>query len=161
MIYIEIIPIVKHIQKYIGDLYITGSYRRKEPIIDNLDFITKIDLKGIVSRFNFRYNISDINQNDEYLQFILKIDNSEINITVWKANDKYEYQFLKYMKDMNKSKNIEYKNIASTNGLILTDKGLKKGDKFIHIGKNTNLIKAITIWDYNFPIIDNENNIRL
>lgn len=161
MLYTDVKPIVKHIQKYIKGLYASGSYRRKEDNVNDLDFITKRNLDEVIDDFKNMYETEIIKQGDDYAQIKLDLDEGPLNIDIWRANDDYEYNFLKWMRDFDKGHNIYYRKLAKDNGYTLSDRGLKKGDKYIHIGKKSNLKKALTIWKFEKPVILNENNIRL
>lgn len=136
--------ITDHIQKYISGLYLSGSMRRKEPIVNDIDFITKRPLDNIITDFIYSgYNFKVIINGEEYKQIKFINVISDIVIDIWRARDNYEYKFLKWMRDMDKGHNIFYRKLAKAKGLILSDRGLKLDDKYIGFNTKKDLINLL------------------
>lgn len=135
--------IASHIMYNIKGLYITGSIKRKEDFINDIDFITKRDLNDILLDFDYFYNIEVKQKGNDYMRLDFICSYGNINIDIWKANDNYEYKFLKWMRNLDKGHNIYYRKLAKDKGLILSDRGLKNGNVYLNINTKENLIKAL------------------
>ena len=68
-----------------------------------------------------------------------------ISVDIWKANNMYEYKFLKWMRTMDKEHNIGYRLMAKNKGLLLSDRGLydREIDHYYTFDTLENLIKFL------------------
>ncbi len=122
---------VSLIKKHIPGLYITGSIKRKEKTINDIDFITLKKLDKIYDKFKkyFGDRISEKKGGDKFISF-------EINghkIDIWKANDKSELFFKRLLHDLDKGHVIGLHNKAKKLGYSLTENGLFKDGEKIEI----------------------------
>lgn len=118
--------IVTHIRHNIAGMYISGSVKRKEPIINDIDIITKRELSRVLDDFKYFYNAKVNKEGDSYMQ--IKLDDityGPIIIDIWKANSDSEYKFLKWMRNLDKGHNIFLKKKAKERGYSLSDRGLR------------------------------------
>lgn len=138
----KVFHLVQFIKKYVKHLYVVGSYRRYEPILNDLDFITMDDLDDVLKNFqkNFQ-NVEIISKTDKFMHFkILQC----IKIDIWRALDKYEYFFLKTLLSLTLKCNIYWKYRASQKGYKLTERGLFKNDERVQVRTKQDLQKLIT-----------------
>ena len=120
--------IVENIKYNIKGLYCIGSYKRKDEIIKELDFLTTRELQKVWDDFNYHYECNiEIFRND-YMQIKIKIDIGFIFIEIWKAEGDYDYNFLKWMRTITKEQNNLLVEQATKKGLILDDRGLKNNN---------------------------------
>jgi len=127
------------VMKY--DLVPVGSFARREPMINDLDFINRhmsnVELYNDI--FN-HYNVCDLlSYGPSFVHFTIDIPNlnEEININIWKANDKnllFQIVSRVYDKQMQiilrkKAKQLGYK--LNQNGLY-KDKNRVSGINTIH-----------------------------
>lgn len=166
MDYDKKLNLAKNIMSNIQGLYITGSIKRKEPEINDIDFITKKPTSLILMELGFYYGKSSLkilSYGKEYMRIKYISNEGNVDIDFWRANDDYEYKFLKWMRNMSKGENIYYRKLAKNKGLTLSDRGLRKGNLWINIPTLKVLKKALRKWDFdNYENNnDNENNINI
>jgi len=131
--------IVYKIQKTINGLYVSGSYRRNEETINDLDFITKRGLVSVLQDFEKEFVVIKIHsQGHKYLSMdviipfwnghITEMDRQDrtVKIDIWFAGDDYEYFYKKLMHDLDKGHSIYWKKQAKEKGFQLSDLGLKQ-----------------------------------
>lgn len=163
--YINNAVIIKnHIMNNIKGLYMTGVLRRKEDEIKELIFITKRPINDIFNELNYYYwdDLHFIQRSPDYISYVFKSEYGRIDLTIYIANDDYEYKFLKWYYNMNIDELNKYSELAKHKGLLLTNRGLKKGDLFIRIPTLKTLKKALNKWNFNdYEKTNNENNIKL
>jgi len=113
--------IVSFINKHIKGLYVVGSIRRREDINNDIDFITTKNLDVILDNFRKIFDDIDIKvEGDKYVDF--KVGDIEINI--WKANNKIEYNHMKILRTLDKGHTIGLRRMAKEKGMRLSEKGL-------------------------------------
>lgn len=144
MEYKNIIKIVKMIKKHITGLYITGSIKRKTPFINDIDFITLRPLNEIISELGDIWPyfgiIKDGNKHKSiYLEIL------DLQIDIWKAENKYELFFKRLLRDLDKGHSIYYKKMAIKKGLKLSEKGLFRDDKLINVSNRKELKEILNI----------------
>jgi DNA polymerase (family 10) len=142
MEYNYIKKITNHIQKYIKGLYIVGSIRRKEEIVNDIDFVTKKDIDEIIKDFSNLYDIYIDTMGDKYTSFSILIGNNAIKVNIWKANDKYEYDQTKTLRTLDKGHYIALRKLAKNKGFRLSESGLydHNNGHFIHFKNKKELI---------------------
>ncbi len=117
--------IANHIRNNIKGLYITGSLKRKNPIINDIDLITLKTLQPIKNNlYKMFENIQTLKDGDKHKSFKIEIYDEPVQVDIWKANDKYELFYKRFNRDMEKGKNIYYKKQAHKLDLNLTENGL-------------------------------------
>jgi DNA polymerase/3'-5' exonuclease PolX len=116
--------IVRHIKDRIKGLHITGSIKRKEPNIADIDFLTNKNLTYITSEIMQLYNTKINSTGPYYTSLYISTVHGVIKIDLWRPRDVYEYKFLKWFREMPKGKNIHYRTLAKKKGLSLSDRGL-------------------------------------
>jgi DNA polymerase/3'-5' exonuclease PolX len=135
--------IAKYFQLYIPDLFISGSLHRKEKIINDIDFITNTDLDILFNMIKENFNIKLLSKGQNYMSLILISSYGKIKIDIWKANNKYEYKFLKWMRNLDKGHNIYYRKEAKKKGLTLSDRGLKDNNQYYDFTSRKKLLDFI------------------
>lgn len=131
MEYSEAKIIVNWIQEIIKGLYVTGSYRRKEPIINDLEFITKKSLNIVLREFEDLLIVGYEHQPDpyaKYFSFQILVGYKKIKVDIWRAYDDREYFFKKFNRDLDKGHLIYYEKLAIDKGLKLTENGLYRSN---------------------------------
>lgn len=121
--------IIENIQSKIKGLYISGSFRRGEEEIGDIDFITRRSLSSVLWEFQDYFNIKIVRHGLKMASIIMKFPYHEAQIDIWHAKDKYEYKFLKWMRNMDKGRSIAYRKMAKEKGLVLSDYGLEDKEK--------------------------------
>lgn len=124
--------VAEYLKKNIKGLYITGSIRRKENVINDIDFITKRNLNDILEEIRFLPLLNDdkflvLSFGEKYLSVKIEcLCRHKVSITVdiWRAFDDYEYKFLKWMRNIDKGRNIYLRKKAKEKGYRLSDRGL-------------------------------------
>lgn len=127
--YIQANHIVKALKTYVKDLYVVGSYRRKENEINDLDFVTKIPLTYMSDRLTQYFMNSDLitkAQGERYMRIMLPCDYGDVYLDFWYARNDYEYFFMKTLLSMDKGHQIFYKKMAKKKGFKLSQYGLYK-----------------------------------
>lgn len=145
MLYKDALPLVKHIQKYIKGLYVSGSFKRKEEEINDLDFITKKKIDDLLDKFQYYYDIRILRQGNDYASIIIELPKQDLKIDIWRGDDNYQYKFLKWFRDIDKGHNIYYRKLAKEKGYILSDRGLKniKHNYFMDFSNKKSLMKFL------------------
>lgn len=105
--------------KKIKGLYLVGSANRNEDFND-LDFVTEYNLNDIIENIKKYYDVSIIKNGIKFKQ--LKINN--INIDIWKVNNKDELKSIKILRTLDKGHYIGFKKLAKNKNYLLNDKGL-------------------------------------
>lgn len=130
--------VVKNIKVDIKGLYTSGSVKRKEDFINNIDFITLKDLDSLLIEFYKKFDVVRVlTQGENFICFEINIhirlhnlDYEErdeiVQIDIYRAFNKYEYFYKKFMKDLDICHQNYYKNLAKEKGLRLSDLGLFK-----------------------------------
>lgn len=142
------------IQNVIPDLYITGSVRRKEEEIKDLDFITRRPITAIIDEMvNMGATVK--NKGPRYASFSIDFlptgnDIQTVNVDIWYAKNDYDYLFKKTMRNMDKNHYIGLVMKANKNGYHLSENGLKDNNgRYIHCRTKADIIRAI-----NKPLYD-------
>ena len=138
--------IVRLLDENVKGLYVVGSYRRNEDIINDLDFVTKRDLNDVLRDINRIMNFDSLVIGPDYVRIRLYYTHQySISVDIWKANNMYEYKFLKWMRTMDKEHNIGYRLMAKNKGLLLSDRGLydREIDHYYTFDTLENLIKFL------------------
>ena len=115
----------RHIQKHIKGLRVTGSFKRKEPVIYELEYVCKRDLQEIVNEFNNIYGIEEITNNPRFVNFSFNTDFGNIVINIWRAGDNYEYFYKCLIHDLQNDKLEKLKDQALKQNYCLDDNGFK------------------------------------
>lgn len=115
----------RHIHKNIKGLRVTGSYKRKDPVISELEYICKRDLQDIVNEFNNIYGIEEIINTPRFVKFSFITDFGDIVINIWRAGDNYEYFYKCLIHDLHKDKIEKLKDMALKQNFYLDDNGFK------------------------------------
>lgn len=137
--------IVENIKGNIKSLYSIGSYKRKDEIIKELEFLTTRELQKVWDDFNYYYECNiEIFRND-YMQIKIKIDIGFIFIEIWKAEGDYDYKFLKWMRTITKEQNNLLFEQATKKGLILSDRGLKNNNNQYYGFENFKKLKKFLL----------------
>jgi DNA polymerase/3'-5' exonuclease PolX len=139
--------ISNHIQKYIKGLYIVGSIRRKEALVNDIDFITRKDLPILLEEFSNLYDIVVNALGEKYTSFTLSSDDLEIEVNIWKANDEYEYVQNKILRSLDKGHYIGLRKLANKKGLKLSEQGLYNtaNKHYIHFKNKKELLKLLKL----------------
>jgi DNA polymerase/3'-5' exonuclease PolX len=147
MEYNYIKKITNHIQKYIKGLYIVGSIRRKEEIVNDIDFVTMKDLPSLLQQFASLYDIVITALGEKYTSFTLTSDDFDVEVNIWKADDEYEYVQNKILRTLDKGHYIGLRKLANKKGLKLTEKGLydSTNKHYIHFKNKKELIKLLKL----------------
>jgi len=147
MEYNYIKKITNHIQKYIKGLYIVGSIRRKEELVNDIDFVTKKDLPNLLEEFASLYDITVNTLGEKYTSFTLSSDHFKIEVNIWKANDEYEYVQNKILRTLDKGHYIGLRKLANKKGLKLTEQGLydTTNKHYIHFKNKKELLKLLKL----------------
>lgn len=122
------LEIIEHIKTFIKGLKVVGSVARYEPDIKDIDFITLKNLKSIYEDLKSLYDVELRVGGEKYLSVYFSIPGARIQIDIWKAEDKNELKFMKWMRTMAKGKRIFYAKKAVEKGMRLTDTGLYDSD---------------------------------
>jgi len=125
--------IVENIIKNIYGLYVSGSFRREEEVINELYFITLRNLKNVLEELQELYNTEIISNGEKYLSFYLITNYGKTKVDIWRGENSYSYKFLKWMRDMDKGHSIAYKKMAKEKNLTLSDYGLYDNDNNIYL----------------------------
>ena len=134
MKYKEAFNIANNIKKYIKNLYIVGSLKRKSPIVNDIDFVTMNDLSIVSEKIQKLLSSKNLNSSvsgdKKYIKILIEPYN--IYIDIWKANHKDELYSMIVMRTIDKGHSIYYKKLARSYDMILTDKGIKCDDMMIY-----------------------------
>lgn len=125
MDYSTILSIWKHMKDYIKGLRISGSLKRKEEFIEELDIITKRDIHDIVKEMKDYYDVEIIEENNRYAKIKFIYDGGFININIRRAMDNYDYFYKCLAKDLDKGSFLYWKYRALKLNYLMNDSGLK------------------------------------
>lgn len=130
------------IKKHIKGLYETGSLIRKEKEIHDLDFITMRNLDDVYEDFKkyFEEQIQDKKGGEKYISFKLR----DIHIDIWKADNKTELFFKRFLRSLDKGHTIGLRKIAKNKGYKLTETGLYRNNELINIKNMKELIDILS-----------------
>ena len=142
----------KIIKKEIKGLYITGSLKRKNKIINDLDYITKRDLNEIYKDLLIKLpllNVLKLRGGEYYIKMKCNGggDEVDVNIDIWKVDNNYELFYSRLLHDLDKGHAIYWKKQAIKQGYKLTDKGLYNliTDKYLMIQSKKDLKYLLNI----------------
>jgi len=136
----------RHIQGLIKGLRVTGSYKRKSEIINDLDYITKKPLDYIKTQFKDYYDVDVIKDGERYIRLLFKSDFGNLPIDIWYVSDNYEYYYACLMFDMDKAHSIYWKKQALKHNYHLSNLGLKNAiGQWIDITNKQKLRKLLEI----------------
>ncbi len=130
MKYITALNLAKEIQTYIkGNTYITGSLKRKEENVNDIDLITTEHLDDVVDDLKKTFDDIGIDKKiivkgDKYLSFKV----GKIKVDVWFAGDKYELFYQRLVHDLDKGHSIYWRKQAKDKGYLLNQYGLFNRD---------------------------------
>ena len=144
MDYYRAIEFVNEINNYIPGLYIVGSIRRKEEIINDIDFVTKRPMIDVIDDFSIYFGdkmqiekegnkYSKIKVTDPYYM------RGSIDIDIWATESDEEFKFTKWLRSMDKGHVIGLCRKADIQGLRLSTKGLYRGKESIPVKTLTEL----------------------
>ena len=105
-------------------LVVTGSIARRDKIINDIDFVTKRNLNDIIDEMFDSFLFLSPDDIKAHGSRVLRINFGGINIDIWRAGNNYEYQFLKFMRDIDKGHNIGLRKRFKMMGYKLSDYGL-------------------------------------
>jgi len=142
MDYKNVLKIVKLIKAEVKGLYITGSVKRKSPLINDIDFITTRNLSDVISDLGEIWPFFAILKDGKKHKSIF-IESLDIQIDFWRALNKNELFYKRFLRDLPKGKAIYYKKLAKKQGLRLTDNGLYQNDQLLDITNRKDLLKII------------------
>lgn len=134
MLYDEIKQFVTILLMHLPYVQVVGSYARKEKEINDLDLITMMPISNVLFDLQrmlstekthklFVYDIK--NMGTQYAKVTITLSNlKSFDIDIWNAQTPYEMKFLKWMRTMDKGRNIAYRKMARDKNLILSDRYL-------------------------------------
>jgi DNA polymerase/3'-5' exonuclease PolX len=115
--------LVTQIKKVISGLFITGSVKRKSQQVNDIDFITMKNLDDVLDMIIKKYiNVTILKNGNKHLSLIL--DNYDIQIDFWKADNKTELFYKRLLRDLDKGHTIYYRKQARKAGYKLSEIGL-------------------------------------
>jgi hypothetical protein len=144
MEYKNIIKIVKMIKNQITGLYLTGSIKQKIPFINKIEFITLRPLNEIISELGDIWPYFGIRKDGKKHKSI-HLEILDLQIDIWKSENKYELFYKKLLKDLDNNNKFYYKKMAINKGLKLTKKGLFRDDKLINVSNRKELKEILNI----------------
>lgn len=124
-------------------LYVSGSYRRKEQYINDLDFLTYDNIDDLYNKIKDIYNITLIAKGNKYVSFKL-FGPPSIEINIWKI-DKKNQMFEKIARNYKTEYVIWMRSQARNMNLKLNNSGLYKDDKKINVKTPRNLFKILQL----------------
>jgi DNA polymerase/3'-5' exonuclease PolX len=129
MLYTEAQSIVKCLIKYIGDLYVVGSFRRKEETINDIAFVTKVPLNLMSNKLAQYFDNPSLivtAQSIRYMRMLMPCDFGDVYLDFWHADDPYEYFFMKTYLSLSKGHLNYYKMMAQLKNYDFCQYGLYK-----------------------------------
>lgn len=115
----------RHIQKTIKGLRVSGSFKRKEPEINDLDYITKRDIQEVYNEFDLAYTVIEITNEPRFISFWFETDFGSLKVNIWRVGDNYEYFYKCLIHDLYNDKVEMLKDMALKHNYCLDDNGLK------------------------------------
>jgi DNA polymerase/3'-5' exonuclease PolX len=136
--------IATHIQNNIKGLYRVGSIRRKEDIINDIDFITKRDLHDVINDVKELYDYVLHAFGEKYCSFSIETDKGLKKIDIWRSHNKEEYERMKILRTLDTGHFIGLRKKAKKRGLTLSEKGLHNPltNEYVHF-KNKKELKSL------------------
>ena len=138
MDYYRAIEFINEINNYIPGLYVVGSIRRKEEIINDIDFVTRRPMIDVIDDFSLYFGdkMQIIKEGKKYSK--IKITDpyfmrGSIDIDIWATETDTEYKFTKWLRSMDKGHVIGLSRKAEMLGMKLSTKGLYKGNEEIKV----------------------------
>ncbi len=141
--YNKVKKISDYIRKHIKGLIPTGSLKRKAEFINDIDYLTLRDLDDILAEIEQLFNIFILKDGDKHKSILIK--DLDIQIDFWKASNKYELFYKKFLRDLDKGHSIYYKKQAQKAGYKLTEVGLYKGNDLINLTNRVQIKKLLNI----------------
>lgn len=133
-----------YLKKFVKGLYTTGSVRRKEPVVNDFDFITKRHIQDVIMDFmNVMDEVEVIKQGLKMCSLIIKQKKKIFKVDIWRAGSAYEYFFKKLMHDINAGHAIGWKNKAKKAGYELSDTGLRENGILVDVKNKSELKRLI------------------
>lgn len=134
----------RHIQKNIKGLRITGSFKRKDDIINDLEYITKKPIDDILLSFQELYELEIIICGLRFISFWFNSDFEPLKICIYRACDNYEYWFKCLAHDVSLEQYLQMKEQALKANYMLDDNGLKNAiGQMVFINNRKKLRKLI------------------
>lgn len=135
--YNKALKIAKEIQGFAKGLIITGSIKRKHPIIHDIDFLTLRDLDDVENDLKKIASINTTSKGD----MIMRMNIGNVyNIDIWHVPNRKLLPY--YQLEYDSMDNIQYKKMAKQLGMKLSVKGLYKGRQLLNYDfKTKNQIK--------------------
>jgi hypothetical protein len=131
MLYDEIKPFVTMLLLHLPYIEIVGSYSRNEYTVNDLDIITMTPIIEVINDIQKMLNNVKINSfeikyiGSQYAKIIINFTKTKsLNIDIWSTNSNYEYKFLKWMRSIDKGRNIAYRKMARNKNYTLSDRYL-------------------------------------
>lgn len=137
--------IVDEIKKVNSGLFITGSVKRKSQQVNDIDFITMKNLDSILNNLTKKFtNITILKNGKKHLSLVL--DDYNIQVDFWKANNKNELFYKRLLRDLDKGHTIYYRKQARKVGLKLTETGLyDNNNNLLDVGTKKELKNLLNI----------------
>jgi DNA polymerase/3'-5' exonuclease PolX len=129
----------KYLRKTIKGLYITGSLKRKAPIIHDIDYITLRDLDDVLKNLYIPFEL--IRNGKKHKSIIIE----EVQVDFWRAKDRYELFYKRLLRDLDKGHSIYWKKQAKKEGLHLSEVGLFENNHKLDITTKKELKKILKI----------------
>lgn len=146
MDYSTVSSIWRHIKDYIKGLRVSGSFKRKEELINDLDIITKRDIHSIVIEMKDYYDVDVLEEGSKFARLKFNFDGGHINIDIWRAMDKYDYFYKCLLRDLDKGHSIYWKKQALKYNYHLSDNGLKNSiGQYVNIMSRKELKRLLKI----------------
>lgn len=141
MEYSKVLKLANEIQKDIPGLYITGSLKRKAPIVNDIDFLTMNNLNDILDKLKEITDLDILAKGEKHLS--VHLNDFDIQADFWKANNRYELFYKRFLRDIDKGHSIYYKKQAIKYGYKLTENGLYKKDEKVNIHNKKDLLNLL------------------
>lgn len=117
------------IKKHAQGLYLTGSLKRKEPVINDIDFITIRPIQNVYDQLKkfFGTQLKFVKGDKKYMQLNIR----NVPVDIWHADTVEELLLKRFLRDVDKGHAIGLHKKANKKGYRLTEKGLfdKDGKK--------------------------------
>jgi DNA polymerase/3'-5' exonuclease PolX len=130
-------------------LHITGSVRRKQPVVHDLDYVSTQPLSSVLRDFNQHFTIVAIRAvGDRYISLLVRVQKGQqaVQVDVWHAVDRTDFVFQQFHHTGNQLFNIATRAQAKRLGYLLNEHGLwKNGRRVKGITKERDIFKAIGV----------------
>ena len=124
MNYIYADTLASYLQKFVKGLHRIGSLRRKEEVINDIDFVTKRDLHDIINDINHIFDFEIHSFGNKFCNFSIRTAHGMKRIDVWRADDDNELKRIRTLRTLDKGHFIGLRKKANQQGLTLSEKGL-------------------------------------